>query len=1105
MSKLWGSDTKVMLLQETRIPLDQLDEIQEYFTSINKTLFIHRIRNNLTAIVVDSSIHGRMLPHREVFGPYLTTIQVDNYIIHSYYGERHEAQRRIHLLLLSQEPVDPDLIYILGGDFNMVMSDMLDSSDDRARDGASVTALQQIIDNFNFVDTFRWLHPHKQATTNHNASHKLHRRIDRIYISKSSKNQVRDATIGTAINGSTHKWISCELTNIHIGRRRFIMHQRLIQKQYTKYFTPTFSIANAIHYWDIYILAVEHASIALSGTLRKCNEYLGEPKDAVTKAQLLKQRMQDHGPSKIFSSLEHTKASQTIEANTTSSMLDLASDFYKDLYRSTGRSGMLLTKTVSDSTRQALIQPFTMDELEKAIRSAPTKSTPGPDGIPHEFYKQYESSRQPLLNVANAILGGAPLPRSMKVVYMQLLPKTPTAVNIKDYRPISLIDTSTRLICRMIATRLIPALDELIGPHQTGFLAKRRVDDNITQVLNALEYMDGSVYTGFAVVDFEKAFDKLNHDYLERVLYASGFDPSFVKLLMKFTANHTGYIYINNERGPPIPLDAGVRQGNPISPLLFNIALEPLLARLASNLDGIRSSNRMFQFKVGAYADDLVVGLNHIADHHVLHDELEAFCHISGSKVSASKSVFFGNSDEVSPLNYTFKPITEGFKYLGVHTRSHSWAKILATIQHFKRHHQLDDFPLALMVRAIKTYYVSKLYHYDIHQPMKAEDIKAFNNILGVFKGERFERLRQILPPLHGGLGMIDLQEQLYGRRAKQVWLACQSDAEHSRYFKYKLQEAVNKTFDHTWNPSGPTELYPWWEFIIPGRYRCGSRVVSTLMVITTMMDMVSIENKPYQREVAWITAWFKLHPRPSRNPDRISMKSLTLEEVLSYTFEPTTTLQYEEKSIVESHFHQRSKKMIESLVKTKRHLNKKLMTSTSFRDFVTPDQVQSFWKTFHNTQKYYPHPLDYIKMFNLGYLNFHEADLINKRTGRPALRPNLNTGWGPDSWCYLCSEHNNSPKHIYSECRISLQIWQRLIAGPRPQWHEMYLSENKLNFKFNLYLKTTVDAFEYQVRMQVNGKPCANNWIDEYLFQFANRLCRFLPPARAMRGLMRT
>lgn len=203
---------------------------------------------------------------------------------------------------------------------------------------------------------------------------------------------------------------------------------------------------------------------------------------------------------------------------------------------------------------------------------------------------------------------------------------------------------------------------------------------------------------------------------------------------------------------------------------------------------------------MGAYADDLVVGLGSMNDHHTLRDELESFCYMSGSKVSESKSVFYGTSNLDSPLRYTYKLIEQGFKYLGVHTKSHDWQRVIGEIRYMRRHHNLDGSPLAYMVKAIQTYYFTKIYHCDLHLPMTPAEIKQLDLLVSFFKGYRISQVRRRILQIHGGLGMLDLQEQLYGRRAKQVWLACQFTDEHSRYFKFKLQLAVNHMLGRPWD-----------------------------------------------------------------------------------------------------------------------------------------------------------------------------------------------------------------------------------------------------------------------------------------------------------------
>ena len=183
--------------------------------------------------------------------------------------------------------------------------------------------------------------------------------------------------------------------------------------------------------------------------------------------------------------------------------------------------------------------------------------------------------------------------------------------DIKNYRPLSLLNTLYKMFTSIINNRIKEAAQEQIHPDQTGFVANRNIHDAIKRtqaVIDTACTRKTPLYILF--VDQEKAYDRIDHDYLFTALQAFGFPTMVIKAIQKIYSSATSSIMINGFLTHPIPILAGVRQGDPLSCLLFNYAIEPLAIWTRGCLDipGIIDQNKD-RHKISLYADDVAIYL----------------------------------------------------------------------------------------------------------------------------------------------------------------------------------------------------------------------------------------------------------------------------------------------------------------------------------------------------------------------------------------------------------------------------------------------------------------------------------------------------------------
>ena len=238
--------------------------------------------------------------------------------------------------------------------------------------------------------------------------------------------------------------------------------------------------------------------------------------------------------------------------------------------------------------------------MEEAIKKLNSDSAPGLDGLTFNFYKAHANFFIPYLTIMfNLLILHNWVPESFTRTVIKLMPKKPVPRTLEGYRPISLINADQKILSHFLDNRLKKSLTTLIGPHPTAYLPQRSSHSSLTQVNLNLEHLTEE--DCLVACDFSKAFDKLNRTYLFALLQHIGLHPSTLGLI-KLMDHHTdAFLDINRSLSPVINITSGVRQGCPLSSLLFILGIQPFLFHLQHNTS-IQSSSPC---KIIAYADDI--------------------------------------------------------------------------------------------------------------------------------------------------------------------------------------------------------------------------------------------------------------------------------------------------------------------------------------------------------------------------------------------------------------------------------------------------------------------------------------------------------------------
>lgn len=204
----------------------------------------------------------------------------------------------------------------------------------------------------------------------------------------------------------------------------------------------------------------------------------------------------------------------------------------------------------------------------------------------------------------------------------------------KNYRPISLINLDCKIYAKILATRLNLILPKLIGTSQVGFLKNRLSSDNTRLLCHALEKARVTPTPSVAItLDAEKAFNRVSWSFLKQCMLSFNLGTTYTDMVMALYASPSARIAINGSLSEPFLLEQGTRQGCPLSPGLFLLALEPLIKDINDNdnITGINFGNT--RVKLAAYADDILVitekpktsiqALMETIDRYALHSQLQ--------------------------------------------------------------------------------------------------------------------------------------------------------------------------------------------------------------------------------------------------------------------------------------------------------------------------------------------------------------------------------------------------------------------------------------------------------------------------------------------------
>ncbi|GIL55468.1 hypothetical protein Vafri_11032 [Volvox africanus] len=281
-----------------------------------------------------------------------------------------------------------------------------------------------------------------------------------------------------------------------------------------------------------------------------------------------------------------------------------------------------------------------MAELRTALMKSQPGKAPGWDGIPSDLYRKFwPAIGQTMARLFTAIGSTGQVPHGflegvIKILYKKGDPKQPG-----NYRPITLLCSDYRLLAKVLANRLGPALGRIISPEQSAFLPKRHIGSNILFLRHLPHLLRKQNRRGIlAFLDFAKAYDTVDREFLLSAMEAMGVGPQFYSWTQLLLSNTQARAMINGFRSRRVKMEAGVRQGCPLAPPLYLFVGQALLSWLKSQDVGIRLlQTDIDRVTACQFADDAEAVLEGEASVPTFLEAMETFARASGQRLNRDK------------------------------------------------------------------------------------------------------------------------------------------------------------------------------------------------------------------------------------------------------------------------------------------------------------------------------------------------------------------------------------------------------------------------------------------------------------------------------------
>lgn len=444
---------------------------------------------------------------------------------------------------------------------------------------------------------------------------------------------------------------------------------------------------------------------------------------------------------------------------------------------------------ISVSQSEDLEKRIVEAELLEALKSMKNGTAPGLDGLTSSFYKVFWIKiKSPLVESLEEAFKKGQMSISQRRAVITLIHKGKNLSREKlmNWRPISLTNTDYKIIAKCLAFRMSKVIKDLVSEDQVGFIKGRKASTIIRLIDDVIEHMEDTNKPGIVfALDYSRAFDSISKDYILWAFQKFGFGEYYIKWVNVLMKNTESCINYNGWISEEFSVESGIRQGCPLSPMTFVLALELLAIKIRNDplIKGIKlpynsteNENINQIIKLAMYADDITMFLGSKSDLVNALNLVMKFTEISQLKINKTKSeaMWIGSmkNNIEQHCNITWK---NEIKVLGIIFRNdktaseikENWTKRIDKIEKIISLWQKRNLNIPGKLCIIKSLLISQLVY-----PMQAliaptDILNRINTILFRFLWKKrysntkaFEKVKRTVicnMREEGGLNMINI------------------------------------------------------------------------------------------------------------------------------------------------------------------------------------------------------------------------------------------------------------------------------------------------------------------------------------------------------------
>ena len=309
-----------------------------------------------------------------------------------------------------------------------------------------------------------------------------------------------------------------------------------------------------------------------------------------------------------------------------------------------------------EESNDMLDTPFTLNELDAVLAALKNNKTPGPDGCRSELVKWLcETNRTYLLELFNDILTVGIFPECFCLANIAACYKKGDASQMKNYRPIALLQVFYKILASLVRNRFQPAFEPWIQRTQFGFRPKKSTSQAIFIARRLLDISERQ-HTNLSLVllDWEKAFDKICQCKLLQVLRRLKTPPNMLRLVSMMYRNPKFRITAAGTSSNYKTQNSGIRQGCPLSPYLFVLLMSALFSDIKTKLNTPKQKEpiRGIRFAEVLYADDTLLFGTHTHTINKLLHEIQRESDYHNLKLNYDKCINLTLHQRQSSIKY---------------------------------------------------------------------------------------------------------------------------------------------------------------------------------------------------------------------------------------------------------------------------------------------------------------------------------------------------------------------------------------------------------------------------------------------------------------------